>query len=105
MVAKLTEESYCPMLDELLRFYIILWDRTELSGPRGIYFARKYLERTQYSFEEIKARTNVKLRNSDFVFEGRLTHRERNGFVMHFETFLYRIAQVIGYINGTVKQL
>lgn len=104
VIARLTGDSYCSLLDELFKFYLYIGD-IHPTEKRSIYRARKYLECTRYSFDEIKARTRVKLRVSDFEFEGRLTYREKITFVKYFETFIEHIVLVIRYIHGGVKSI
>jgi hypothetical protein len=105
MIAKLRDWSYCPILDEILRYYTCFFDKEEPLKSKSILVARKYLERTRYSDEEIINKIRVRLRSCDFEFHGMKTEREKNFFVKYFETFLNHMVRVIGYINGTVYNL
>lgn len=104
MIIKLASEFYCPILDDLFNFYIILGN-TLVPTPKRIFVARKYLEYTQYSVDEIILKTRLKLSSNDFNFEGRFTQKERNSFVLHFEGFITYVIKLIEYINGTVLDL
>lgn len=105
MIAKLRDWSYCPILDEILRYYTCFFDKEEPLKSKSILVARKYLERTRYSDEDIIQKTKVRLRSCDFEFGGRLTRRDKDSFVSYFEKFLTYLVRVIGYINGNVYNL
>lgn len=98
MIIELREWSYCPIIDELLRYYIHRGGLEEQSPARNNYIARRYVERTKNHLEEIITKANVKLRSCDFEFEQRLTHREKNEFVKRFETFITEVVRVIRFV-------
>lgn len=107
MVVRLTGDSYCSLLDELLKFYVCKVNESRPLGPpvKSVYIARKYIEHTRYGFDEIITRTKVKLKRSDFEFEQKLTHGVKNKFINSFETFIAHVMLVIRYVQGIIKRI
>lgn len=98
MIVELREWSYCPVIDEILRYYISRCGLEELSPAKNNYVARRYIERTKNHLEDIITKAALKLRSCDFTFESRLTHREKNEFVKRFETFISEVVRIIRFV-------
>src|ERR1044072_3016820 len=105
MEVNFKNEFYDPLLLDILKYYITLGNTVELPPVKSVRLARKYLERTRYSDEEIITKSAIKLKHFHFQFAGMRSNRQEELFVKHFEDFIRHIVEVIGYLNGTIRNL
>jgi|ERR1044072_2230419 hypothetical protein len=90
----------CPVLDEMLTFFM----NTEINPPFGVdksrFRAKKYIEHTKLTFDDILKKQGITLTTAYFDFDSRLGTDSTNNFVHSFEKFIHFVIKEINYIAG-----
>lgn len=101
MMIELSKWSYCPVLDEMLKFYFSF---QATIPPVGVdfnkYVSQKFLENSKSSLDDILKYRGEYFTSGDFEFDNHISTNTILRFVLSFEKFVHRIIEEVKYILG-----
>lgn len=99
---ELSNRSYCPVLDEMLRFYYHFQVKT--LTPVGFdinkYRAKAFLENTKSDLNSILNNVGRIFTSGDFEFDKHISADSIHRFVENFEKFVHQVVKEVKYILG-----